>query len=67
MRLPEGHVTLDSTFAELGMDSLDAMNLLFALEEEFGISIPDEEARALRTVRGAIDGVEKLLARKAAA
>ena len=34
-------ITLDSTFAELGIDSLDGVNILFALEEEFKLDIPD--------------------------
>lgn len=60
-RIPEDGITADSTFAELGLDSLDAMNLLFALEEEFDVSIPDAEARAIRTVRDASEGVSRLL------
>jgi len=63
-RIPEEKVSADSTFEELGMDSLDAMNLLFALEEEFDISVPDAEARAIRSVRAAAEGVSKLLAAK---
>jgi acyl carrier protein len=63
-RIPQEKVHADSTFEELGMDSLDAMNLLFALEEEFNVSIPDSEAHAIRTVRGAAEGVAKLLAAK---
>jgi acyl carrier protein len=63
-RIPEDGITADSTFEELGLDSLDAMNLLFALEEEFDISIPDSEARAIKTVRAAADGVARLVAAK---
>ena len=66
-RIPTEKVTIDSTFEELAMDSLDATNLLFVLEEEFGVSIPDADARALRDVRGAVQGVEKLLAQKQSA
>ena len=63
-RIPEETVHADSTFEELGLDSLDAMNLLFALEEEFDISIPDSDARAIQTVRAASEGVARLLAAK---
>ncbi len=63
-RIPIERVTIDSTFEELAIDSLDATNLLFVLEEEFGISIPDADARALRSVRDAVSGVERLLAQK---
>lgn len=61
-RIPPEKLLPDSTFEELGLDSLDAVNILFALEEEFKIDIPDEQAREIRGVRGMIDGIEKLLA-----
>lgn len=63
-RIPVERITIDSTFEELAIDSLDATNLLFVLEEEFGVSIPDADARALKDVRGAVEGVERLLAQK---
>lgn len=66
-RIPPERITVDSTFEELAIDSLDATNLLFVLEEEFGVSIPDAEARALRDVRGAVRTVERLLVQKARA
>ncbi len=55
-------VTIDSSFAELGIDSLDTIEALFEIEEEFGISIPDDAARSLNTFREVVAGVEKLLA-----
>jgi len=64
--IPLDAVSLDSTFGDLGMDSLDAVNLLFALEEEFDVSIPDHEARAINSVRGMVSGVEALLKQKSA-
>lgn len=66
-RIPPETVSINSTFEELAIDSLDATNLLFVLEEEFGVSIPDPEARALRDVRGAVQEVERLLAQKQSA
>lgn len=66
-RIPTERISVDSTFDELAIDSLDATNLLFALEEEFGVSIPDAEARTIRNVRGAVDQVQRLLAAKATA
>ncbi len=66
-RIPTEQITVDSTFDELAIDSLDATNLLFSLEEEFGVSIPDAEARQIRTVRDAIDQVDRLLAAKSTA
>ncbi len=54
-------ITVESTFEELGIDSLDGINILFALENEFNISIPDDAARGIRTVREMVEGVAKLL------
>ncbi len=64
-RMPLEKISIDSTFQELGIDSMDAVNILFALESEFDISIPDEETKDIRTVRQMAEGVEKLLAAKA--
>ena len=61
-RIPREQVTLDSTLEELGLDSLDQLNLLFALESDFNISIPDEQARSIRTVREMVEGVRSLVA-----
>jgi acyl carrier protein len=65
-RIPIEKVTIDSTFQELGIDSMDAVNILFGLESEFDISIPDEEAKDIKTLRQMAEGVEKLVAAKAA-
>ena len=65
-RIPVEQVTIDSEFQQLGIDSMDAVEILFALENEFDISIPDEEARSVRNVREMAQGVEKLVAAKAA-
>ena len=56
-------ISEESSFAELGIDSLDGINILFALENEFNINIPDDEAQNIRTVQDAIAGVRKLLER----
>lgn len=54
----------DSSFEELGIDSFDGVNLLFGIENEFDISVPDEAAKELRGVADVVAGVEKLLAAK---
>jgi acyl carrier protein len=59
--VPQEKITADSTFQELGIDSLDGINILFAVESEFNINIPDEAAQNLRSVRDVIDGIAKLL------
>jgi len=65
-RIPLETVTIDSEFQQLGIDSMDAVEILFALENEFDITIPDEDARSVRTIRQMCEGVEKLAAAKAA-
>ena len=64
--IPVDSVTIDSTFEELKIDSLDGINIVFAIEEEFNIEISDEAARQIHSVRDVVDGVDKLLAAKAA-
>ena len=60
-RLAPEMVSLETTLQQLGFDSLDQVNLLFELETEFNISIPDQQARAISTVKEAIEGVRQLL------
>lgn len=63
-RIPADQVTVDSTFQELGLDSLDAVNILFELEGEFNISISDDQARQIKNVRQMIEGVSAVLTEK---
>jgi acyl carrier protein len=65
-RIPLEKVTPDSAFEELGIDSMDAVEILFALENEFDINIPDDEVKTVRNVRQMMEGVARLLAAKAA-
>jgi len=62
--LPPESITIDQTFAELKFDSLDGMNILFAIENEFDISIPDDQAVKIRSVREMVEGIERLVAAK---
>jgi len=56
----EADVTLDSTFIDdLGADSLDIVELIMAFEEEFNIEIPDEAAEKIKTVRDAVEYIDK--------
>jgi acyl carrier protein len=63
-RIPLETVTIDSDFQQLTIDSMDAVEILFAMENEFDISIPDDEVRNVRNVRQMCEGVERLLAAK---
>ena len=65
-RIPLESVTIDSNFLELGIDSMDAVEILFALENEFDINIPDEEVRSVRGIRQMCEGVERLVLAKSA-
>ena len=56
----EETVTSEASFVDdLGADSLDTVELVMALEEEFGIEIPDEDAEKITRVREAVDYIEK--------
>ena len=53
-------VNTDASFVDdLGADSLDTVELVMALEEEFGIEIPDEDAEKITRVKEAVDYIEK--------
>ena len=61
----EDQLTHEAHFIDdLGADSLDTVELVMALEEEFDMEIPDEEAEKLTTVGAAIKYIEKKLAEK---
>jgi acyl carrier protein len=60
-RIPVEQIKLDSSLQDLGVDSLDTFTLLFELEGKFNISIPDDEARNIRTVSDIVAGVQRIL------
>ena len=56
----EEEVTIESSFVDdLGADSLDTVELVMALEEEFGIEIPDEDAEKIATVNDAMTYIKE--------
>ncbi|MBZ5538861.1 MAG: acyl carrier protein [Acidobacteriia bacterium] len=59
--LDPGKCTMDSSFQELGIDSLDGVNIMFALEEEFTISIPDSIARQMKGVRQVVEDLTRFM------
>jgi len=66
-KLPPERVTIDSTFEELGIDSLDGVNILFALETEFNINIPDDKVESVRSVRQMVESLAQVVAGQAEA
>ena len=59
LEIDEAKITLDSSFRnDLGADSLDTYELVYAIEEELGVSIPDEKANEFETVRDAYDFIK---------
>jgi acyl carrier protein len=61
----EETVTPEASFVDdLGADSLDTVELVMALEEEFGIEIPDEDAEKITRVKEAIEYIEKNASKK---
>lgn len=62
VHIPKEQISLDSNFvADLGFDSLDKMEFLMVVEDEFDISVPDEESDKIMTVRDAVEAIQKLL------
>jgi acyl carrier protein len=58
-------ITMDSNFRQdLGADSLETYELVYAIEEELGISIPDEKANEFETVRDALEFIQSQVEKK---
>ncbi|MCW5981637.1 MAG: acyl carrier protein [Bryobacteraceae bacterium] len=63
-RRPPDTIALESPLQDLGLDSLDTITAVFELEDKFGISIPDDDVRSIRTVNDVVEGIRKLVAEK---
>lgn len=55
----EEEVTMETSFEALNADSLDIVELIMALEEEFDIDIPDEDAEKIKTVGQAVEYIKE--------
>jgi acyl carrier protein len=54
-------ISIDSTFEELGLDSLDSIELIADMEDEFNVTIPNTELQGIKSIRNAVDGLSKAL------
>ncbi|MBK5269378.1 MAG: acyl carrier protein [Bacteroidia bacterium] len=61
IHIPVETITMESTFEDLNMDSLDGITLVNNLETHYNILIPNEQAMKLRSVSEVIDSLERLL------
>ncbi|RLC28120.1 MAG: acyl carrier protein [Deltaproteobacteria bacterium] len=60
--VPEADVVPEASFVDdLGADSLDQVELIMAMEEEFDISIPDDDAEKIGTVQNAVEYIKKAI------
>lgn len=59
--VPKEQITLETSLKDLELDSLDGLSLIFELEEEFDIMIPDEQALKLKTIGEIVEGIDRLL------
>lgn len=55
----EEEISLETSFTDLNADSLDIVELIMALEEEFDLDIPDEDAEKIRTVGDAVNYIKE--------
>ena len=60
LRIPIEQVDVDSSLEELGLDSMGALELIFEIEEEFKILVPNERAAEFSSVRAVCNGIESL-------
>ncbi len=57
----EEEISVETSLKEMDLDSLDALNLVFEMEEAFDITIPDDKAFEMNTVGEMVEGIDKLL------
>ena len=62
LNLDEADITLDATLKDLGVDSIDAVELVMALEEAYDVKIADEETAALEKVSDIVEFMDRKVA-----
>ncbi|NEQ08999.1 MAG: acyl carrier protein [Moorea sp. SIO4E2] len=60
-KIPQEKISLDTSFEELGIDSLRGLTIIAELEDEFNITIPDETAFMVNSVRQVVEQLEQIL------
>jgi acyl carrier protein len=60
LNLPADEIVPETRLQDIGVDSLGALELVFRMEEEFGVSVPDERIPEFTTVQAVCDGIEAL-------
>lgn len=58
------NITLDSSLEDLSITSLDAISLVFDVEDKYGVEVPNAELKNIRTLRDIVDGVDALIQAK---
>ena len=54
-------ITLDSSLDELGITSLDSISLVFDVEDKYGVEVPNEALKKVKTIRDIVEGVDALI------
>jgi acyl carrier protein len=67
LKLPPARLLPDTRLDELGLDSLAAVELIFEIEERFGVRVPNERVAEFRSVRAIVEGVRALQTQAASA
>ncbi len=67
LAIPIDKVEAEARLEDLGVDSLGALELIFQIEEEFKVLVPNERASEFTTIRAVCDGIESLLKQPATA
>lgn len=64
-KLDPARITQETTFEQLGIDSLDGIDLVFTFEDEFNISIPDQVVQKMKSVGQVLEALRDVLSKRA--
>lgn len=60
LSMPQAQISMESTFKDLGADSIDNFEMIMRFEETFGIEIKDEDAEKIKTVADAVEQIHPI-------